>query len=178
MNLEEKSQKIDQMALDALLAEYQQLYEHSRHDNNIGATLQGILATASFLILYYAFRSDQLMGGSLLLAATTSILLYACYLLYFEQLRLVIETRFERIAEIEALLSDGIDNLRMDFVGNFGKRIEDRRRRELSGSGIGLAYIPKLLLYLSGKLSQRFFRIAFLFLLIALWAVRIACGGV
>ena len=142
--MDDKHQAIDQMKLQALLAEYQQLYEHNRHDNNIGSAIQGFLATAAFLILGSTYQYEQPELFPILLAALTSIPFYICYLVYFEQLRLIIYTRVKRIAEIEDELSNAVNKLEMNFNRTIEKRIEAQKVKELSdGSGklSGLAKI-------------------------------------
>ncbi len=173
MKLTKSHQKIDEMNLQALLAEYQQLYEHSRHDNNIGLAIQGILAVSSFAIVAFAFKNDSFDCVNLIVAAITSILFYFCYLLYFEQLRMIIYTRIARIAEIEEFLSDNIDNVKMDFIKNIDRRIEEQMSKDLNDKRQKLSFISNSIILLSKNLSQRFFRIGFLFLLMVLWTVRI-----
>lgn len=176
INLKNKIEKIDQMTLSCLLAEYQQLYEHNRHDNNIGSVYQSILAVTSFFILVYSIESDAEIDGLLIYYAITSIFLYICYLLYFENLRIIIEARFERIATIEDFLSDGVHNLKMDFLSNFEQRVTEQRNKNLFESRGLFQFFSKIAIFLSGVLSQGFFRIGFLFLLITLWSVRMLHG--
>ena len=50
------------MIFEALITEYEQLYEHARHENNARNAIQALLVTVSFGILAHTLDIDSLIG--------------------------------------------------------------------------------------------------------------------
>ncbi|NJO37045.1 MAG: hypothetical protein HC871_04745 [Rhizobiales bacterium] len=169
---EDDNNEFSRMIFDALLAEYQQLYEHARHDDNIGLTVQGLLLTVSFGILGYTIGARDISTFGLIFGAITSLATYLFYIFHFEQLLIIVGLRYDRIIEIEKLLAKELRYKDIGFIKDFRQLYKGKRDEKTLVRISDYINPARLVIHFSKILSLRYFRVGLFVILILLWTAR------
>ena len=159
------------MRFEMLMSEFNQHFEHARHEQMLIVSTQTIFIPIAYGILAYTIGQDT-DQGDLILAAIASILIYIFHIIQCERITMRLDLDWERIVEIE----DEVSQLTGSTFA-WQKKYHTKLAKKAS------SYHPRYstnrlsfynwIAFISGIFRNRSLRSLFLFALIALWMVRL-----
>ncbi len=159
------------MKFDMLINEYNQHFEHARHEQKLIVSTQTIFVPISYGILAYTTGQD-IDRLDLFFAGLTSILIYAFHIILCERMTMRLDLDGERIIEVETEISE-LTGSEFAWTKNYKSRFNQRAAEFHPQKSANPFRFYDWIAFLSGKIRNRTLRSSMLIALIALWGVRI-----
>lgn len=164
------------LEMEALLAEYREMYEYARHEDRIGATKEQVYGALAFTIFAYSNINFSEVKF-LIIASFYSIFIWLYHVFSVEKMGQYYTARFNRVREIEKRINLLCESDAMVYQNTYSDRIEgitEKIKSKIKEKGYSIFLNPFILMeYASVKYSIRPVRMHVTYFLILIWTASI-----
>ena len=160
------------MKFDMLLAEFNQRFEHVRHEQKLIVSAQSIFIPISYGVLAYTIAQQVEKFEFVLLAAISSVLIYAFQLFLCERISMRLDVNWDRIIEIEQEVSE-LTGSEFHFSKNHPKKFSEKAESYRPWKAVKVSIFYDWIAFISGIYPIRALRASLLIALILLWGLRL-----